>query len=46
VEASAVAVRVAVIGLVAGNVSGRKPWIVWGRKEAQTVATDEQKTGI
>ena len=45
-EASAAAVRAAVVGLVAGNISGRKPWIVGGRKEAQTVATDEQRTGI
>ena len=37
------AVRAAFIGLVVDNIPGRKPWIVGGRKEAQTVATVEQK---
>jgi len=46
VEASAAAVRAAFVGLVAGDVPRRKPWIVGGRKEAQTVATGEQRTGI
>ena len=39
-------VSAAFVGLVAGNVPGRNPWIDRGRKEAQTIATVSREPKI